>query len=174
MESLSPANFDKYSCKKCFFKATCKIILATHLKSVHRGQKFQCPECDYEATQKSSLNTHMKSIHRAQKFYCPECDHEFTWKRSLANHLKSSHKGQQIQCPEWFLECRPVECVGHGKSILYCVCTNHFAHNIEICPNHVTDFSHFSFSAFNFVWVREKGPLHFHIYKYITFPCAKK
>ena len=86
MESLSPANIDKDTCKKmfqcpeCGHEFTWKSNLTTHIKTVHRGQKFKCPECDYEATQKRYLTIHLKSVHRGQKFQCPECEYEATRK----------------------------------------------------------------------------------------------
>ena len=38
--------------------------LATHTKSVYKGQQFQCPECEYKTNKKGNLSTHIKSIHK--------------------------------------------------------------------------------------------------------------
>ena len=70
--------------QECDYEATQKGHLATHLKSVHRGQKFRWPECDYEATIKDNLARHRKSLHIRQKFKCQECDYEATQKGHLA------------------------------------------------------------------------------------------
>ena len=59
MESLNPGIIDEGNCK----------------------EMFQCPECGHEFTWKSSLATHIKSVHMGQKFQCPECDYEATKKR---------------------------------------------------------------------------------------------
>ena len=59
--------------------------IATHQKSV-----FQCPECEYEANRKGNLATHIKSIHKGEKFQCPECDYAATQKDSLVTHISSA------------------------------------------------------------------------------------
>ena len=49
----------KFPCDHCDYKATQKVNLLRHLKSVHEGVKFPCDHCDYKATQKFHLLRHL-------------------------------------------------------------------------------------------------------------------
>ena len=51
-----------------------------------------CPERDYKTTWNGDLATHLKSVHRGQTFLCQE--HDTTLKGNLARLLKSVHRGQ--------------------------------------------------------------------------------
>ena len=67
-----------------------QINFVVHLRS-NSQQKFQCADCDYKVTQEGNLATHLKSMHRGQPFCCLESDYKDTQKRSLATHLTSLH-----------------------------------------------------------------------------------
>ena len=54
-------------CNKCVYKATTKVDLLHHIKSIHEGVKFPCNQCDYQATLQQSLNRHIESKHELDR-----------------------------------------------------------------------------------------------------------
>ena len=89
--------FITYDCNICQHKATQKVNLSSHIKSVHFKERFPCEICDYQATKKSNLLFHVKNVHqKSENMICTECNKSIQ-RISLTKHMKIFHTGEQTQ-----------------------------------------------------------------------------
>ena len=89
--------FITYDCNICQHKATQKVNLSSHIKSVHFKERFPCEICDYQATKKSNLLFHVKNVHqKSENIVCTECNTSVQ-KISLTRHMNTKHSGEQPQ-----------------------------------------------------------------------------
>ena len=70
-----------YSCDQCEYKATQKLSLRTHIKSLH--EDFTCDQCEFKEKRKGQLDDHIESIHENVTYSCNQCEYKVTRKSNL-------------------------------------------------------------------------------------------
>ena len=91
---------DKFKCRLCNYRASCKQPLILHISSVHDKVRYSCDQCDYRATQKSALAPHKQTKHGGVKFSCEVCGAILASEPILKKHLEYKHGNRQHSCDD--------------------------------------------------------------------------
>ena len=86
----------KYNCNICQYSATHKVLLSSHVRTIHLQERnFQCSTCDYKTTDQSHLTRHIEIKHNPREnFVCADCNKSIK-PGSLYGHRKYFHSGEQ-------------------------------------------------------------------------------
>jgi len=88
-----------YPCDQCTLVFTQRENLASHIKTIHSGERpFVCEECGFKSKTKSNLESHVSSIHSTSSFPCIICGKIFKNQSYLASHMRGHDESSQFPC----------------------------------------------------------------------------
>ncbi len=142
-----------YACDQCDFKAAIPLLLKSHKKKKHSGQrqKWMCELCG-----KSFLEHHLYTHHKGQEhgegsfsFVCHKCGETFNSKMSLSLHNSNKHRIYKVctLCDKLCANTRKLkehyvtahQFVCKQKALLVCMICKEESLSLDDLENHIKD-----------------------------------
>ena len=89
-----------FKCNQCNYEGNQRVILDSHVRSIHNNLWYHCEFCEHKTSQKSNLNRHVQIKHEGLVFGCDNCEYNAASNFSLIAHKELQHEGIRYQCDQ--------------------------------------------------------------------------